>query len=159
MEKKGKRRVHLPEMQASANRRNEAEETHIFEISEKETLIVTNNILELKRRGSPNKNWKIVFDGFIYIQFVRCLHDICLFMSMPNSLQYRALLRFQTCAKKAKLSKDDFANQSSNFDFVLGSATSMPDVGEDQKFLLKNFLKLNLPVLYAHSQLQYLLGE
>ncbi len=137
----------------------EVEAAESLELSPTEMLVVSGHCLEFQRKKSPNL-YKLVFDDYIYIQFIRCLRDLCLYISMPNSRQYEAMVKFAQKAQDMKITRRDLLKSSSTkLDMVLRYAYNYPDQTEGEKFFLRQFLILNLPLLYAHSQLNELIGE
>ncbi len=137
----------------------EVEAAESLELSPSATLVVSGKTLELQRAKSPN-TYKLLFDDYIYIQFIRCLRDLCLYISMPNSRQYHTMVKFVEHAQVVKLTRCDLVKLSSTkLDMVLRYACDWPDVSEEEKFLLRQFLILNLPLLYVHTQFNELIGE
>ena len=133
-------------------------EPDMLELSPSDTLLVCGNNLELSRMHSPN-SFKIAFNHFNYVQFVRCLKDLCLFMSLPNANQYESLLKFFSRSQEINLQKSDFEKRSSKLTSTLAYVSrSLGNNSVEQEFDIHKFLLLNLPLLFAYGELHMLLN-
>ncbi len=130
---------------------------NVLEISDTEVLEISNCSIILKRVSEESYEFK--FDGFSYIQLLRCLRDLCLFTTAPTSIQFEAIARFHKRGREQNIAKEDFENQSHTLNCALDFAVNQKTLTNHESFLVRQFLVLNLPLLYAYTEFNRLIGE
>ncbi len=132
----------------------------LFEISECETLKIRETSLCLEKTDSNALNvYEFKFDDYSYLQLLRCFRDFCFFAAAPNAMQFEAMMRFEKRGREVKLAKRDFETQSRTLNGILDFAVTAEVFKEHECFLLRQFLILNLPLLYAYMELDRLIGQ
>ena len=133
------------------------DDADVLELSPSETLCISGKSLELRRESSPNQ-FKIVFNDFTFVQFVRCTKELSLFLSMPTKQQYQVMTSFLNRAKENCLTKKDFEAHSRRLDNAIKFACSQfVETEEEEKFFLEKFLLLNMPLLYTNYELGFMI--
>ncbi len=135
----------------------EVAEADILELSLNEKLQVREEILELTKKHAGNPPFQIVFDDFMYVQFLRCLRDLCLYMAMPNAVQFQGFEDFLQKSEAFALEKCDYRSDSKKLEAVLQHCCNRPQQNLEEKFFLRQFLKLHLPLLFFYRELNKLL--
>ncbi len=135
----------------------EVEEADMLELSLNETLYVREENLELRRKHCGNPPFVVAFDDFMFVQFIRCLRDLCLYMALPNMEQFQGFEDFLCKAQEYGLEKSDYRKNSRKLEIILQYCCGRAEQNAQEKFLLRQFLKINLPLLYSYTDLNKLL--
>ncbi len=131
-----------------------------LELSATEVLRVSGEKIILERtKFDQHHCYEIIFDHFLYIQFLRCFRDLCLFSTAPSISQYEALTRFHKKANELNISQGDFEINSQKLRQILVFASESKSKSPHENFLIQQFLKMNLPVLYAYLEMDKLIGS
>ena len=118
------------------------EDTIVMQLNpDEDQLEVKKNTL--CRRDGDKVLAKFTFDEFIYVDFLRAIDEVVLFVTNPTPKQFRALTRFQV-SKEANNRKK------------IEEACALEESNDTQILMLEEFLKDNLQLLRFASEIHRL---
>ncbi len=133
----------------------EVNKAESVELGVEETLYVREG-KNLEYHHGTTPPFIISFDDFLYVQFIRCVRDLCIFMSMPNMVQYDTAIRFINASEDLQLDRKDFKHRTTKFEKALTESLHIQKYTEEEIFFVRQYILLNLPLLYAYIELNKL---